>query len=538
MNRLKLWVYVVLVLGAGGALVAWASRDAASRALRQMDASLRAAEAHAGSIERLAAAEAAAVAQRAARDPALAQAILAAEPPPPPARRRRAPAPSPQEEASRQADVERAGQAGVDAAARALGVALPAGSFSTAASRPALARPAADARRREVTAWLRAAAAGEVRKGAVRLGEGLWYGAAAPAGDGGAVAVFLPLDDAWAKRLAAATGADVSLSAGLPKPVGAAGPTAAAASKAAAAAPGVIASVGALGRIEPSLALPVKVPALPLLLASAPEARAVAVPVAGVDKALVVLSVAAAPRLEPVVRFQWIAVATLGVALLLAIVLGLLLGEERARVPDDLVEAAERLAARDFTARAPSLAGRLGTVAQGLNAAAEAASRATSDAPAAAPAPFAAEPYAAAPVAEQPSAFGERPAPEPTAAPEPLPAPPQALFTTSKLDAGALEAPSRAAPPPSTSAASLLGAAARAAPAAAGDEGHWEEVFQEFLRVRTECGESAEGLTFDRFRGKLEKNKDQLVQKYGCRTVRFQVYVKEGKAALKATPVR
>jgi len=28
------------------------------------------------------------------------------------------------------------------------------------------------------------------------------------------------------------------------------------------------------------------------------------------------------------------------------------------------------------------------------------------------------------------------------------------------------------------------------------------------------------------------------VQKYGCRTVRFQVYVKDGRAALKATPVR
>jgi hypothetical protein len=29
-----------------------------------------------------------------------------------------------------------------------------------------------------------------------------------------------------------------------------------------------------------------------------------------------------------------------------------------------------------------------------------------------------------------------------------------------------------------------------------------------------------------------------LVEKYSCRTVRFQVYVKDGKAALKATPVK
>ena len=37
---------------------------------------------------------------------------------------------------------------------------------------------------------------------------------------------------------------------------------------------------------------------------------------------------------------------------------------------------------------------------------------------------------------------------------------------------------------------------------------------------------------------KLRKNREQLVQKYACRTVRFAVYVKDGKAALKATPVK
>ena len=37
-------------------------------------------------------------------------------------------------------------------------------------------------------------------------------------------------------------------------------------------------------------------------------------------------------------------------------------------------------------------------------------------------------------------------------------------------------------------------------------------------------------------RAKLAKNRDALTQKYACRTVRFQVYVKNGKAALKALP--
>jgi hypothetical protein len=37
---------------------------------------------------------------------------------------------------------------------------------------------------------------------------------------------------------------------------------------------------------------------------------------------------------------------------------------------------------------------------------------------------------------------------------------------------------------------------------------------------------------------KLRDNKAALVTKHGCRTVRFSVYVKDGRAALKATPVR
>jgi hypothetical protein len=109
------------------------------------------------------------------------------------------------------------------------------------------------------------------------------------------------------------------------------------------------------------------------------------------------------------------------------------------------------------------------------------------------------------------------PAQEPEVAPPPPPPPPEP------------PAPAPAAAP-----------AARAAPAGepGDDEQHWREVFREFVRTRSECGESAEGLTFERFRQKLETNRSALVAKYGCKTVRFQVYVKEGKAALKATPVR
>jgi hypothetical protein len=70
------------------------------------------------------------------------------------------------------------------------------------------------------------------------------------------------------------------------------------------------------------------------------------------------------------------------------------------------------------------------------------------------------------------------------------------------------------------------------------DEEHFHEVYKDFVAQRERCGEKADGLTFERFATKLRKNRDQLMSKYGCRTVRFQVYVKDGKAALKATPVK
>jgi hypothetical protein len=70
------------------------------------------------------------------------------------------------------------------------------------------------------------------------------------------------------------------------------------------------------------------------------------------------------------------------------------------------------------------------------------------------------------------------------------------------------------------------------------EEFHFQEVFREFVLTRERCAEPSDGLTYDKFVQKLRKNKEQLVQKYACRTVKFQVYVKEGKAALKATPVK
>jgi hypothetical protein len=119
---------------------------------------------------------------------------------------------------------------------------------------------------------------------------------------------------------------------------------------------------------------------------------------------------------------------------------------------------------------------------------------------------------AAGAAAEAPPVDAPPPEPEPAPAPELAAAPP----------------PEPPAPAPVTPASP-----------AEEEESHWRTVFEDFLRVRGQTGEPAAAqVSYDRFRTKLVKNRDQLVQKYNCRTVRFQVYVKEGKAAVRATPVR
>jgi hypothetical protein len=67
---------------------------------------------------------------------------------------------------------------------------------------------------------------------------------------------------------------------------------------------------------------------------------------------------------------------------------------------------------------------------------------------------------------------------------------------------------------------------------------YFREVFDQFLALKRTCNEPTAGLTYGKFADKLQRNRDELMQKTGCRDVRFTVYVKDGKAALKATPVR
>lgn len=82
--------------------------------------------------------------------------------------------------------------------------------------------------------------------------------------------------------------------------------------------------------------------------------------------------------------------------------------------------------------------------------------------------------------------------------------------------------------------------AADAAPRASEPEleRYFQQVFKEFMAVKRSCGENVDNVTFERFARKLRGNRDSLIQRYGCHDVRFTVYVKDGKAALKATPIQ
>ena len=87
-------------------------------------------------------------------------------------------------------------------------------------------------------------------------------------------------------------------------------------------------------------------------------------------------------------------------------------------------------------------------------------------------------------------------------------------------------------------AAAAMLSSASPAPAQS-EDAHFREVFEQYLATRKQCGESTAELTFDKFVVTLRKNRDQILgSRPDALGVRFTVYVKEGKAALKASPTK
>ncbi|MCC6558078.1 MAG: hypothetical protein IT372_34455 [Polyangiaceae bacterium] len=112
--------------------------------------------------------------------------------------------------------------------------------------------------------------------------------------------------------------------------------------------------------------------------------------------------------------------------------------------------------------------------------------------------------------------------------------------------------PPRRPPPPkppgaaAATGADLPAAQERSASAPAPDAGdepydemaEWHRTYEEFVTVKKQCGEPTATLTFEKFKGTLQRNKDALVARHNCTRVKFTVYVKDGKAALKASPAK
>jgi hypothetical protein len=70
------------------------------------------------------------------------------------------------------------------------------------------------------------------------------------------------------------------------------------------------------------------------------------------------------------------------------------------------------------------------------------------------------------------------------------------------------------------------------------DESHWRETYDKFRELKTQLGESADKISFEKFATKLRKNRSDLLAKHNCKGVRFSVYEKDGKAAIKASAIR
>jgi hypothetical protein len=134
------------------------------------------------------------------------------------------------------------------------------------------------------------------------------------------------------------------------------------------------------------------------------------------------------------------------------------------------------------------------------------------------------------------------PAPPPAAAAVPAPAAPSPPTASSPMTRTMIGTGMAGAAIPG---AGISAPAAPPAPAPASggsgpddDEAHMRQVYEEFVATKQQCGESVAGLTIDKFRLRLQENKNSLMAKHHCRTVRFAVYVKDGKASLRATPVK
>ena len=112
------------------------------------------------------------------------------------------------------------------------------------------------------------------------------------------------------------------------------------------------------------------------------------------------------------------------------------------------------------------------------------------------------------------------------------------IAATDSADPSAPEASSVPPPPTVLPRPPVVATAVPTTPPASETDVHFHEVFEQFIQTKKQCGEPVAGLTANKFVEKLRKNSSALKARYRCNSVKFQVYVKNGKAALKATPIK
>jgi hypothetical protein len=83
----------------------------------------------------------------------------------------------------------------------------------------------------------------------------------------------------------------------------------------------------------------------------------------------------------------------------------------------------------------------------------------------------------------------------------------------------------------------------KASPAPAGapvayDEEHYRVVYNDFVSSKARLGEAVDNITYEGFRSKLRSSEEALINRHGCRAVRFQVLVKDNTVSLRPQLVR
>ena len=147
-------------------------------------------------------------------------------------------------------------------------------------------------------------------------------------------------------------------------------------------------------------------------------------------------------------------------------------------------------------------------------------------------------PRSAPGLAGHPPALPNVPPPAPPT-PFPTPSEPAPFLAPSPQRPAAMPtAPSRALPPPILKPTRVEATTSPSALAGDPDHAHFSQVFDTYVALRQKLGESIVGLSLEKFAAKLQSNRQQIVSKHNCRTAHFTVYEKDGKAAIRAVPVR